>query len=98
MAYLDLSNRGLVLRRPSAFSSESFLLAGDLSATQHSSIIILLMVVFSVAMFGMNFPRYEINPGNVFSSLAFSGGFISFTALISSGSRFKPSLLKTWPT
>ena len=33
-------------------------------------------------MFGMNFYRYWINPRNVFSSLAFSGGFISFTALI----------------
>ena len=46
MAYLDHSNQGLVLRSPSGFSSESFLLAGDASATQHFSIIILLMVNF----------------------------------------------------
>ena len=46
MAYLDHSNHGLVLRRPSASASESFLLAGDPSAMQHSSLIILLMVHF----------------------------------------------------
>ena len=46
MAYLDHSNQGLVLRRPSALASESFLLEGDPSAMQHSSLIILLMVHF----------------------------------------------------
>ena len=45
-SYLDHSNQGLVLRRPSALASESFLLAGDPSAMQHSSLIILLMVHF----------------------------------------------------
>ena len=46
MAYLDHSNQGLVLRRPSALASESFRLEGDPSAMQHSSLIILLMVHF----------------------------------------------------
>ena len=46
MAYLDHSNQGLVLRRPSALASERFLLAGDSSAMQHSSLIILLMLHF----------------------------------------------------
>ena len=46
MAYLDHSNQGLVLRRPSALASESFLLEGDPSAMQHPSLIILLMVHF----------------------------------------------------
>ena len=46
MAYLDHSNQGLVLRRPSALASESFLRAGDPSAMQRSSLIILLMVHF----------------------------------------------------
>ena len=93
MAYLDHSNQGLVLRRPSAFSScwwsqchATFLYNNSFSGA------------FPVAMFGINFPRYWMNPRNVFSSLAFSGGFISFTALIFSGSGFKPSLLRAWPT
>ena len=46
MACLDHSNQGLVLRGPLALASESFLLAGDSSAMQHSSLIILLMVHF----------------------------------------------------
>ena len=46
MAYLDHSNQGLVLRRPSALASESFLLEGDPSAMQHPSLIILLMAHF----------------------------------------------------
>ena len=33
MAYLDHSNQGLVLSRPSALAAESFLLAGDPSVT-----------------------------------------------------------------
>ena len=40
MAYLDYSNQGLVLRRPSALACESFLLAGDPSAMQHSSLMV----------------------------------------------------------
>ena len=32
-----------------------------------------------MAIFGVNFPRYWINPRNAFSSFAFSGGFISAT-------------------
>ena len=43
MAYLD---QGLVLRRPSALASEGFLLAGNSSAMQHSSLMILLMLHF----------------------------------------------------
>ena len=46
MALMDHSSQGLVLRKPSALASESFLLAGDPSARQHSSLIILLMVHF----------------------------------------------------
>ena len=46
MALLDHSSQGLVLRKPFALASDSFLLAGDPSARQHSSLIILLMVHF----------------------------------------------------
>ena len=56
MAYLDHSNQGLVLSRPSALASESFLLEGDLSAMQHSSLIILLMAHFQWPCLAWTFP------------------------------------------
>ena len=67
MAYLDHSNQGLVLSRPSALAAESFLLAGDPSATETFFSNNSLNGVLSVAMFGRNFPRYWINPRNAFT-------------------------------
>ena len=46
----------------------------------------------------MNFFRYWMNPRNVISSLWLCGRFISWTALIFSGSAFRPSPDNTCPT
>ena len=48
--------------------------------------------------FGINFPIYYTNLGNINCFFTFPGGFISCTALIFSGSGFTPALESSYPT